>query len=68
MRILETYGDFETFDVLADESIREGVKKFSNWPTIPQCYVGGEFIGGCDLLLEMHESGELKEMIEEVKA
>ena len=68
MRILETYGDFETFDVLADESIREGVKKFSNWPTIPQCYVGGEFIGGCDLLLEMHENGELKEMIEEVKA
>lgn len=43
-----------------------GVKKFSDWPTIPQLYVGGEFIGGCDIVTSMHESGELKELLEEV--
>lgn len=56
---------FETFDVLSDEGIREGIKQYSNWPTIPQCYINGEFIGGCDLMIEMFENGELKEMTQE---
>ena len=56
--------DFETFDVLSDQDVREGIKEYSNWPTIPQCYIDGEFIGGCDLLIEMYQSGELAEMIE----
>ena len=59
---------YETFDVLSDESVREGIKRFSNWPTIPQCYIDGEFIGGCDLLIEMYESGELAEMVERAHA
>jgi monothiol glutaredoxin len=50
---------FETVNVLADPEIREGIKQFSNWPTIPQLYVNGKFIGGCDIITEMHESGEL---------
>jgi monothiol glutaredoxin len=50
---------YETFDVLSDPEIREGIKAFSSWPTIPQLYVGGEFIGGCDIVTEMFESGEL---------
>jgi monothiol glutaredoxin len=50
---------FETVNVLADPEIRQGIKDFSNWPTIPQLYVGGKFIGGSDIMLEMHESGEL---------
>ena len=56
--------DFETFDVLSDNEIREGIKAYSNWPTIPQCYIDGEFIGGCDLLIEMYQNGELQEMVE----
>ena len=50
---------FETVNVLADPEIRDGIKQFSNWPTIPQLYVNGKFIGGCDIVTEMHESGEL---------
>ncbi len=50
---------FETVNVLSDPEIREGIKQFSNWPTIPQLYVNGKFIGGCDIVTEMHESGEL---------
>ena len=50
---------FKAIDVLKDPEIRQGVKEFSNWPTIPQLYVKGEFVGGCDILREMHESGEL---------
>ena len=57
--------DFETVDVLADASIRQGVKEFSQWPTIPQLYVQGEFIGGSDIMLQMYENGELKVLIEE---
>merc|ERR1712226_1034536 len=53
-------------DVLADEELRQGVKEFSNWPTIPQVYVEGEFIGGCDILLQMHQSGELIEELGKV--
>jgi monothiol glutaredoxin len=50
---------FETFNVLSDPEIRDGIKAFSNWPTIPQLYVNGKFVGGCDIVTEMHESGEL---------
>jgi monothiol glutaredoxin len=50
---------FETVNVLADPEIRQGIKDFSSWPTIPQLYVAGKFIGGCDIVKEMHQSGEL---------
>lgn len=51
---------FETFDVLSDMDVREGIKAYSNWPTIPQLYVKGEFVGGCDIIREMFQSGELQ--------
>ena len=54
---------FKGVNVLDDMDIREGIKKFSNWPTIPQLYVKGEFVGGCDIIREMAESGELKEIL-----
>ncbi|MEB3243954.1 MAG: Grx4 family monothiol glutaredoxin [Cyanobacteriota bacterium] len=54
---------FETFDVLSDQDIRQGIKEYSEWPTIPQVYVKGEFIGGSDILIEMYNSGELKEKL-----
>ena len=56
---------FKGVDVLQDMEIREGIKQFSNWPTIPQLYVKGEFVGGCDIIREMAESGELQQMFEE---
>ena len=56
---------FGSVDVLQDTEIREGVKQFSNWPTIPQLYVKGEFVGGCDIVREMFESGELKQLFAE---
>ncbi|MAF95132.1 MAG: monothiol glutaredoxin, Grx4 family [Rhodospirillaceae bacterium] len=55
---------FKGIDVLADEELRQGIKEFSSWPTIPQLYVKGEFIGGCDIVREMYESGELKELLD----
>lgn len=55
---------FAHFNVLEDEAVREGVKEYSHWPTIPQIYIGGEFIGGSDILAQMHDSGELREAIE----
>ncbi|MFZ5491787.1 MAG: Grx4 family monothiol glutaredoxin [Pseudomonadota bacterium] len=54
---------YATFNVLADDAIREGIKAYSNWPTIPQLYVKGEFIGGCDIVREMHASGELAQLL-----
>ncbi len=54
---------YETIDVLADSEIRDGVKTFSNWPTIPQLYVKGEFVGGCDIMREMYQAGELQKLI-----
>lgn len=54
---------FETFDVLSDPEIRQGIKEFSDWPTIPQVYVQGQFMGGSDILIEMYNSGELLEKI-----
>lgn len=60
VNILKAYQiPFETVDVLQDEELRQGIKLFSNWPTIPQLYVNGEFIGGSDILSEMHENNEL---------
>ncbi|MDX1486481.1 MAG: Grx4 family monothiol glutaredoxin [Alphaproteobacteria bacterium] len=56
---------FKGIDVLADDEIREGIKAYSNWPTIPQLYVKGEFLGGCDIVREMYESGELTEVFAE---
>ena len=58
---------FNTVNVLDSNEMREGIKKFSNWPTIPQLYVKEEFIGGCDIVKEMYESGELQKKLEEKK-
>jgi monothiol glutaredoxin len=55
--------DFKDVDVLADMSIRDGIKAFSDWPTIPQLYVKGEFVGGCDIVTEMYQNGELEALI-----
>ena len=54
---------FQTANVLEDAELREGIKQFSNWPTIPQLYVNGEFVGGCDIVTEMYQSGELETML-----
>ena len=54
--------EFKGVDVLAEPSLRDGIKTYSDWPTIPQLYVKGEFVGGCDIVKEMYESGELKEL------
>ena len=56
---------FGSVDVLQDAEIRDGIKQFSSWPTIPQLYVKGEFVGGCDIVREMYETGELQEMLKE---
>jgi monothiol glutaredoxin len=56
---------FQTANVLEDMEVREGIKQFSNWPTIPQLYVKGEFVGGCDIIREMYASGELKTLFDE---
>jgi monothiol glutaredoxin len=55
--------DFHTVDVLADNDIRQGIKDYANWPTIPQLYVNGEFVGGSDIMREMYQSGELQKML-----
>tara|TARA_B100000886_G_scaffold110176_1_gene73838 strand:+ start:2420 stop:2737 length:318 start_codon:yes stop_codon:yes gene_type:complete len=56
---------FKGINVLEDENLRQGIKKFSDWPTIPQLYIKGEFIGGCDIIKEMFESGELKKIFQD---
>ena len=56
---------FKGIDVLEDLGLRQGIKEFSSWPTIPQLYVKGEFVGGCDIVREMYETGELKQLIDE---
>jgi monothiol glutaredoxin len=60
--------DFYSVNVLADPSIREGIKQYANWPTVPQLYVNGEFVGGSDIMREMYESGELQKLLETEKA
>ena len=61
-------GEFFTVDVLQDPEIREGIKQFANWPTIPQLYVNGEFVGGCDIMREMYASGELQQLLDAGKS
>ncbi|KAL3924273.1 MAG: hypothetical protein SGPRY_003965 [Prymnesium sp.] len=66
VQVLKAEGvPFKGYNVLADPDLREGIKKFSAWPTIPQVFVDGEFIGGCDTTLEMYKSGELSQMLKE---
>ncbi len=55
--------DYKSFNVLQDESLRQGIKTFSNWPTVPQLYVNGEFVGGCDIMREMFQTGELQQLL-----
>ena len=57
--------DFESVDVLQDQGVRQGIKAFSDWPTIPQLYVKGEFVGGSDIMMEMYESGELAQLFDQ---
>ncbi|MBB5710581.1 Grx4 family monothiol glutaredoxin [Sphingomonas xinjiangensis] len=57
--------EFESVDVLQDQGVRQGIKAFSDWPTIPQLYVKGEFVGGSDIMMEMYESGELQQLLTE---
>jgi monothiol glutaredoxin len=59
---------FASFDVLSDQTVREGIKVYANWPTIPQLYVNGEFVGGCDIVSEMYVSGELQPLLENAPA
>ena len=67
--ILERLGaNFETVDVLQDPEIRQGIKEYSDWPTVPQLYVKGEFVGGSDIMIEMYQSGELKKLLQPDKA
>jgi len=64
--ILDRLGvDYETVDVLADAAVRSGIKAYSDWPTVPQLYVKGEFLGGSDIMMEMYESGELTALVDE---
>ncbi len=65
VQILNILGvPYETIDVLADQDIRQGIKEYSNWPTIPQVYINGEFIGGSDVMTELYQKGELQQMVE----
>jgi len=59
---------YKSFNVLEDNNLRDAIKKFSNWPTIPQLYIGGKFVGGCDITLDLHKSGELEKLLKEAKA
>ena len=60
--------EFESVDVLQDQGIRQGIKSYSDWPTIPQLYADGEFVGGSDIMMEMYESGELANLLQPAKA
>ncbi len=66
IQVLQACGvnDIKTVNVLEDESIRQGIKDYANWPTIPQLYVHGEFVGGSDIMMEMYQSGELQQVLE----
>ena len=66
VRILHAQGvEFQSLNVLENQSVREGIKEYSDWPTIPQLYIDGEFVGGCDIVTSMHQDGSLEEMLEE---
>lgn len=67
VQILREHGvSFLDVNVLEDPEVRQGVKEFANWPTIPQLYIKGEFVGGCDIMNEMHSSGELKTLLSDI--
>jgi monothiol glutaredoxin len=68
VQILNACGvkDFVSVDVLSDGEVRQGIKEYSNWPTVPQLYIGGEFVGGSDIMTEMYQSGELQKQLEPV--
>ena len=64
VQVLDSYNvSYESVNVLEDPAIREGIKRYSNWPTVPQVYINGEFVGGCDIVREMHANGELEPLI-----
>jgi monothiol glutaredoxin len=64
IEILKSYGSsLKAHNVLASEEIRQGIKEYTNWPTIPQVFINGEFVGGCDIVTEMHQNGDLKKML-----
>ena len=65
IQILKAAGvtDLKTFNVLEDEEVRQGIKDYANWPTIPQLYIGGEFVGGSDIMMEMYQAGELQQVL-----
>ena len=65
VQVLKACGveDFATVNVLEDEAVRQGIKEYSQWPTIPQLYIGGEFVGGSDIMMEMYQSGELQQAL-----
>jgi monothiol glutaredoxin len=65
VQVLKACGvnDFQTFNVLEDDEVRQGIKEYANWPTIPQLYVNGEFVGGSDIMMEMYQSGELQQLL-----
>jgi monothiol glutaredoxin len=65
VQILNILGvPYETLDVLADQDVRQGIKEYSNWPTIPQVYINGEFVGGSDVMTELYQKGELQQLVE----
>jgi len=66
VQVLQACGvqDFGSFNVLSDAEIRQGIKEYANWPTIPQLYINGEFVGGSDIMKEMYQSGELQKLLE----
>jgi monothiol glutaredoxin len=69
IQVLKACGveDLKTFNVLEDEDVRQGIKDYAQWPTIPQLYVGGEFVGGSDIMMEMYQSGELQQVLGSAK-
>jgi len=65
VQVLDSYNvPYASVNVLENPAIREGIKQYSNWPTVPQVYINGEFVGGCDIVREMHDSGELEPLIQ----
>jgi monothiol glutaredoxin len=69
VQILKELGaDFKDVNILTDPELRQGLKEFSNWPTFPQLYVGGELVGGCDIVVDLHSSGELQKLVGEQKS
>ena len=63
LQVLQQYGPVHTVDVLAEPAVRDGIKRYSNWPTIPQVYIHGQFVGGSDIVRELESRGELKDLI-----